>query len=43
MKRLGREVPAQHQTISGDWLLFHFTASDRTRAASVGDVRSALI
>lgn len=43
MKRPGRLVPAQHQTMSGGWLLFHDVVSERTRAASEGEVRSALM
>ena len=43
MKREGRETPAQHHTMSGAWSSFHAVASERTRVASVGEVRSALM
>ena len=43
MKRVGWEEPAQHQTMSGGWLLFHFVVSEIRRVASVGLVRSALM
>ena len=43
MKRPGQADPAQHQNMSGGWVLFHAVVSERMRAASVGSVRSALM
>jgi len=43
MKRPGCEEPAQHQSMSGFWSLFHAVASEIMRVASVGEVRSALM